>query len=133
MGLIQRHRLVTDADKVGPHEITWLSGEGSEPILEILDMTFYTIHQHLISLMESGEVDWEEPKARKGIEAMFALAFEAARIMDKYLAFRLGKDLGALVEERPSYQELHYFYHHRFASQLNRLQDELWKEGAEED
>lgn len=133
MGIIQRHRLVTDASRVGPQEITWLSGEGSEPILEILDMTFYTIHQHLITLDESGEIDWEDAKARKGVEAMFALAVEAARIMDKYLAYRLGKKLETKVEDRPSYQELHFFYHNRFASKLKRTEEELWEEGWKEE
>lgn len=131
MGIIQRHRLVTDADRVGPQEIVWLSGEGSEAILEILDMTFYTIHHHLITLMENGEVDFEDPKARKGIEAMFALVVEAARIMNSYLAFRMGKE-EAKIEDRPSYQELHFFYHNRFINKLKKNQEELWSEGWEE-
>jgi len=128
LGIIQRHRLVTDAEKVGPHEILWLSGEGNEAILEILDMTFYTIHRHLLSLMESGEVDWEDAKARKGVEAIFALVVEAARTLNSYLAFRSGKELATKIEERPSYQELHFFYHNRFARQLKRTRQELWSE-----
>ena len=133
LGIIQRIRLVTDASAVGPHEITWLSAEGSEGILEILDMTFYTIHQHLVNLMENNEVDWEDAKARKGVEAMFALVVEAARIMDRYLAFRLDREVGEIVENRPSYQELHYFYHNRFAKKLKRTEEELWSEGWEEE
>ncbi len=131
MGIIQRHRLVTDADAVGPHEIVWLSGEGSEGILEILDMTFYTIHRHLVSMLESSEINWDDPKVLKGVEAMVALSADAAMKMDRYLAFRLDKELTQKVEERPSYQELHFFYHNRFVKRLKKSDKEIWSEDWE--
>ena len=70
LGIIQRHRLVTDVGEIGPHEVAWLSGEGVDPILEIIDKTYYTIHQHLVALLESNEVNWDDPKVRKGIQSM---------------------------------------------------------------
>ena len=118
LGIIQLHRLVTDADKIGPHEVAWLSGEGIEGILEILDMTYFTIHQHLIALLESNEVNWDDPKVRKGIQSMFALVVESAHKMNEYLAFRLGKPLTTKVEERIPYIDLQFFYQHRFSKQF---------------
>ncbi len=42
-------------------------------ILEILDMTFFTIHHHLVTMMESTEINWDDPKVIKGVESMIAL------------------------------------------------------------
>lgn len=129
LGIILTYRLVTDADEIGPHEIVWLSGEGSEAILEILDMTFFTIHQHLVSMMESTEVNWDDPKVYKGVEAMVTLAGDAAQKMNSYLEFRLDEELTTKVEERPSYQELHFFYHNRFIQKSGK---ESWSEEWDE-
>ena len=118
IGIVQQYKIVTDADDVGPYEIVWLSGEGSEPILEIIDMTFHTIHRHLVHLLESNEVNWDDPKVLKGVQALTVLAGEAAHKMDSYLAIRLGKPLSQKIEERPSFQELQFFYQHRFQSFL---------------
>jgi len=131
LGIIQHHRFVTDADEIGAYEVLWISGEGSEAILEILDMTYHTIHQHLVSLLESNEVNWDDPKVGRGIQSMFALVTESAHKMDEYLAFRLGKSLTTKVEERIPYQDLHFFYHHRFAKQL-KSEDQTWSDDWKE-
>jgi hypothetical protein len=127
LGIIQHHRFVTDAEAAGPHEVLWLSAEGSEAVLEILDMTIRTIHQHLVALLESNEVDWEDLKVTRGIRSMIALVGEAARKMDEYLAFRQGKPLSTKVEDRIPYQDLFFFYQHRFSRQL-KSDDENWSE-----
>lgn len=127
LGIIQHHRFVTDAEEIGTHEVFWLTGEGSEAILDILDMTYHTIHQHLVLLLESNEVDWEDPKVCRGIESMIALVTESAHKMDEYLAFRLGKELTTKVEERIPYVDLQFFYHHRFSKQLKSV-DQSWSE-----
>jgi hypothetical protein len=124
-GIIQHNRFVTDAEEIGVYEVLWLSGEGSEGILEILDMTYYTIHQHLIGLLENNEVDWEDPKVCRGIQSMLALVTESAHKMDEYLAYRLGKKLTTKVEERIPYLDLQFFYHHRFSKQL-KSDDQNW-------
>ena len=131
LGILQKYRLVTEADQTGPHEIFWLSGEGTEPIFEILDMTFHTIHRHFVNLLESSEVNWDDPKVRKGVQALAVLAGEAAHKMNEYLAIRLGKPLAQKIEERPSYQELEFFYQHRFQSFL-KGGGESWKQDWEE-
>ena len=134
LGIIQHHRFVTDTEDIGAHEVFWISGEGSETILEILDMTYYTIHQHLIALLESNEVNWDDAKVCRGIQSMLALVTESAHKMDEYLAFRLGKQLTTKVEERIPYQDLQFFYHHRFSKQL-KSQDQSWTDdwkGSEE-
>jgi len=127
LGIIQHHRFVTDAEQIGAHDVLWLSGEGSETILEILDMTYHTIHQHLVALLESNEVDWDDVKVSRGIQSMLALVTESAHKIDEYLAFRLGKELSTKVEERIPYQDLQFFYHHRFSKQL-KTDDQSWAE-----
>lgn len=131
MGIIRNHQLITDSEEVGSQQVAWLSGEGGEKILEILDMTFYTIHQHLMAISKNSETNWSDAKVRKGIEAMVTLAEEAADKMNHYLAFRLGKKLSMPIQERPSFQELHFFYHNRFSKKMQKS-GEIWSEEWEE-
>lgn len=131
LGIIHGHTLVTDEAATGRVEVFWLSAEGTDAILDILDTTFTSIHQHLVALLESNEVNWDDPKVRKGIQSMMVLADEAAHKMDKYLAFRIGKPLSTKVEERISYQDLQYFYQHRFSKQFEG-EDQSWAEEISE-
>ena len=118
LGIIQNHRLVTDVDEVGPHEGAWLSGEGVEPILAILDTTYNSIHQHLIAQLKNNEVNWDDPKIRKGVQSMLEQVSASANKMDQYLANRLAKPLETKVEERKPYVDLQHFYQHRFLKSL---------------
>ncbi|MBF8262748.1 MAG: hypothetical protein HW387_413 [Parachlamydiales bacterium] len=122
---IVRHHFVTDAQQIGPHEVFWLSAEGNDTIFEILDMTFRTIHQHLVTLLESNEVNWDDPLVRKGIQSMMELVAESAHKMDQYIAFRQGKALTTQIEERIPFQDLRFFYEHRFSKQF-KGESESW-------
>ncbi len=93
LGMVKGNSLVTDAEEFPMGTVQWLSGEGEGPILEILDKTYRAIYQHLLSLYESVNTDWENEKLKKGTQAMMTLALESAEKMDRYLAFRIEKPL----------------------------------------
>jgi hypothetical protein len=132
LGIIHGKRLVTDVDEIGPYEVAWLSGEGAEPLLEILDETFQGVYYHLMTLLEGHEVNWDDSKVRQGIASMVALASDAADKMDVYLTLRLGKPLSQKIKERQSYQELTFFFHNRFAKKMAG-ENESWSEDWDEE
>lgn len=133
LGIIQGGRLVTDEGEFPMGSVLWLSGEGDEPILEVLDQTYRTVHQHLVSLYENPETDWESKKTENGIAAMMSLVGESADKMDRYLAFRAGKNEekeGKKIAQREEFKALQQFYLHRLMRKFGALieGDDAWAE-----
>ncbi len=122
IGLVKGKRIVTDKEEFGAGAVTWLSEE-FDVLLEVMDVTYRTIHNHLVALSEHSEMNWDDQKAIKGIAAMMSLVSESAVIFDRYLAFRTRrKEIS--VTERPEYQDLMYYYQHRFSKQMKSKQEE---------
>ena len=117
IGIIKKHRIVTDEEEFLGPEVEWLSGEGSESILEVLDQTYKAVHDHLIHIFETGEMDWENDRSVRAIAALMALVGESAEILEKYLEYRLGKPI-AKITERSEYRSLQEYYQQRFLEQV---------------
>lgn len=122
IGLVKGKRIVTDKEGYGSAAVTWLSEEPGV-LFEVMDITYRTIHNHLIALSERSEMNWDDQKALKGIAAMMALVSESAVIFDRYLSFRTGqKEIS--ITERPEYQDLMYYYQRRFSQHVKSKHEE---------
>ncbi len=119
IGIVKMKRIVTDEEEFGPNNVQWLSEEGSEAVLVILDATYHAIHQHLHGLYESPEMDWQNERTRKGIAAMMSLVGESAQKMDTYLAYRIGKPLLQKISDREEFRSLQQFYTNRFEKKFS--------------
>lgn len=129
LGVVKKFCLVTDEEEFPLGSIQWLSGEGYEVIGEILEMTYKSIHEHLISLYENPEIDWDREKTKKGIASMMDLVGESANKMDRYLSFWTDRALPLKISQGPHFKALHKFYSHRFLSELKGLEgDFAWEE-----
>ena len=130
IGVVKGKRIVTDQEEFGQGVVLWLSEEGSESILSLIDATYRSIHSHLFSLYENPEMNWEGERSRKGIAAMMDLVGESAEKMDRYLAYRLGAALPLKIEERDDYKALQRFYSERFSRKFKGgLEgDQAWRD-----
>ena len=115
VGIVKEARLVTDADAMG---VRWLSGEGAEVLLNVLDITYRVVYQHLQSLYDNPGMDWASKKSREGIAAMMSLVGESAQKMNAYLTFRLDHPLSEKVEQRESFRSLQRFYSEKFTKKF---------------
>lgn len=114
LGIMEGGRLVTNRQDFGPDTVEWLSGEGAEPIVQLLDLTYQAIHQHLVELDNTPEMDWN--KDRKAVAAMMALVGESVAKIEKYLYDHLGKEIQ--IRQRPAFAALQQFYQSVLASRL---------------
>ncbi len=136
LGIVKGKTLVTDTEEFPMGTIQWLSGEGAGPILEVLDKTYRTIHQHLVAFYENPETDWESKKMRTGVAATMALVGESAEKMDRYLLFRTGQTLGKIAD-REEFKALQQFYLYRFQGKFpggiegEQAWSEEWVENVE--
>lgn len=135
LGIIKKNRIVTSEEEFGPDTVPWLSGEGATPILEILDLTYRAIHQHLLKLYEDPEMNWENEKTRKGISSMMELVGESTDRIEAFLEFRLGKPLETHVRDREEFKSLQKFYSRHFRTKFaDGLEgDEAWSKEWEDD
>lgn len=130
LGTIGGTRLVTDDGTFPEGTIQWLSGEGGGPILDVLDKTYHRIHQHLISLYENPETNWESKKTQDGIAIMMSLVGESAAKLDQFLHFCAGRDLHSKVSDRESFNGLQKFYLNRFQTRFKNKPsgDQAWSQ-----
>ncbi|MDE3048126.1 MAG: hypothetical protein KGI83_07260 [Verrucomicrobiota bacterium] len=134
LGIVKKHRIVTTEEEFGSDTVEWVSGEGPQTILDILDLTYRAIHQHLMKLYENPEMNWDNEKTRKGIAAMMDLVGESAQKMDAYFALRLGKALEESIALREEFKGLQRFYSKHFVSKFsNGVEgDKVWEEEWDE-
>jgi hypothetical protein len=129
LGIVKKHKIVTSEEEFGPETVEWLSGEGSQSIVEILAITYLAIHQHLLKLYENPEMNWENEKSRKGIAAMMTLVGESAEKMDAFLKLRLGKTPVEATADLEEFKALQKFYSRQFATKFSGgiEGDEAWE------
>lgn len=84
--------------------VKWLSGEGEDPVLEVVDSTYRTIYEYLIQLVQQEGLD------EKLATSLMALVSDSAQKMERYLTERLGHPLSKKISERESYLSLKQFY-----------------------
>lgn len=135
LGIVKKYRIVTSEEEFGSDAVAWLSGEGSGAILEILDLTYFAIQQHLHNLYENAEMNWEDEKVRKGVTAMMDLVGESVQKMEAFFALRLGKPQP--IAELNAYKALQKFYTHQFVKKFPgglegaEAWEEEWKENED--
>lgn len=123
LGVLKRSRLVTSEEDFSPDTVEWISGEGPETILEILELTYRAIHGHLTKLYENSEMNWENRKTQKGIEAMMTLVGESAEKMQRFFALRLGEEIEEKIAESESFKALQAFYTDRFTRKFSEEEE----------
>lgn len=118
IGIIKGIRIVTNSEELESPEVRWLSSEGSEVILNLLDLTYRSVYQHLQNLYDNPGMDWESKKSREGIAAMMSLVGESVSKMNHYLAYRLDQPSVADVGNREAFKTLQQYYSERFAKKI---------------
>lgn len=108
LGIVREKRITTDEGETGA--VFWLSGEGSENLLELMDATYRAVYLHLLRMCEDAEHKWDNPTERKGIEGLMALVGESAARLERYLELWVGGKQKGAVTERVEFQELVHIY-----------------------
>ena len=77
-------------EKIGS-SVEWLSAEGETPLLDVLDITYRAIYQHIEMLFEQGIASESE------LSSLMALVGESVEKMEQYLAIHLGRPMHGVV------------------------------------
>lgn len=117
IGILRKTRIITDTGDFPEAEIDWLSGEGSEALLQVVDLTYRAIVDHLARLLTYSDVELNNERTVRGVAALMALVGETADRLEKYLELRLGKPIGK-ISERTDYRILQDFYQGHFLNKI---------------
>ncbi len=128
IGIWKDSRLVVDEEEFRGTDLYWLSGEGAEAVLEILDATFRALTGHLEKLAKGPEMDWDNEKHLQEVAAIIALAGESAVKMERYLALRMDRQVEK-IQQRPDFQALQECYTRYFLQKLDK--EEVFEGGDE--
>lgn len=100
IGLVQDRKIVIEGSELSYRNVVWFTAENPEEILDFMKRVYGTILDYLESSYVEDEVDWESPKAQRGIQAIMVLIGESAEKLDCF-RFDIQK-----IKEFPSIKEL---------------------------
>lgn len=122
IGIQKGVRIVSEKEEM--EGVSWLSGEGSEVILEILDASYYAVYRYLSDLIKKPNSNWKSSKNLKNITTLMALIGNSTDKIEKYLSLSLNKPIEK-ISQRPEYTQLHTFYQKNIANQIQTLEPEI--------
>src|SRR3990167_6151589 len=120
IGIQKRGRIVSETEEI--EGVQWLTGEGSEVILEILDASYYSVYRYLADLVK--KPNWNSPKNLKNITNIMALIGNATHKIEAYLKIFLNHPIEK-ISQRPDYIKLHTFYQKNIADQVQTVEPEV--------
>ncbi len=129
IGIWKKNRIITGAQELPKGVIDWIEEEGSESLLEILDASYRAVHDYLVFLSTSPEVDSRSERGLGVVRSTVDLAGDAAHKMEKYLELKLGR-AHAKINEREEFAEMRNYYERYFSNKKNpQDQDALAEQG----
>ncbi len=134
LGIVDERRFVVDTEDFGGASVQWLSGEGAEEVIRLLDRSYRSLLSHLQMLYDNPEQDWESKKSKEGTASLMVLVGESHQKMNRYLAYRLGDEKFAHLEDSDDLKALQKFYSEVFAKRFSTPIEgkEAWREEWDE-
>jgi len=110
IGIVKTNKLVIQDEEHDFESISWLTPESGQDILDNIKLTFISVLEYLKELYLGNQTDWEDPKTKKGLQAMMVLAGEAANKLDQLTAKIDAQAKPDAVSESKEYRKLQDFY-----------------------
>ena len=118
IGLVGEHRIISSEDGIDSDEVRWFVSEGEDVLLNVLELTYQSVHQYLKKIYEMDSEGWDHASEKEGVSALMSLVGESASKMDAYFIYRFGTEMPK-VEERRVFKELQEFYSKRFQKKFS--------------
>jgi len=130
IGIINSHRLVLQEEAYNYKTIDWFVQEDAEELIQSVKETYKTLLDYLKIIYEKNLIKWDDPKCRKGIQAIMVMASDAATKVDKYIELLPKQPTIEKIEDSFEYKEFRKFYLEKI---VKRFSEELEGERPWED
>ncbi|NGX32830.1 MAG: hypothetical protein K1060chlam4_00883, partial [Candidatus Anoxychlamydiales bacterium] len=110
IGIGKKHKIVIEDEAFSYRSMDWFISDDAEALIESIKDTYKVVLDYLIKIYEKDFIDFDDPKSRKGIQAIMVMATDAANKVDKY--FDLLEDTANIekIVDTTEYKELKSFY-----------------------
>ncbi|MFA5250826.1 MAG: hypothetical protein WC371_05415 [Parachlamydiales bacterium] len=128
LGLLKGEKIVLEGEEYPYTEVIWLFPEDPAQIISALLPSFAAVLSHFEQLWQKNEPDLNDPKVKKALESIFALAIDAAAKIRGYFAlFNREVDLTGMKE----FRDLEAFWREKVKPKLGSEAEEWEKSWAE--
>ncbi|NGX30086.1 MAG: hypothetical protein K940chlam4_00929 [Candidatus Anoxychlamydiales bacterium] len=110
IGIVKKHKIVIEDEEFSYRTMDWFISEDAQYLIESIKDTYKVVLEYLIKIYEKDFIDFDEPKCRKGFQAIMVMATDAANKVDKY--FDLLEDVPNIekIVDTTEFKELKSFY-----------------------
>ncbi|NGX62766.1 MAG: hypothetical protein KR126chlam6_00166 [Candidatus Anoxychlamydiales bacterium] len=127
IGIVKKNKLVMEEDTFDYKTIDWLIKQNAQDLIDKVKETYLVLLNYLQNIYEKDFIDYDDPKCRKGFQAIMVMAMEAANKVDQYIELLPQQNLGKIVDTN-EYKELKSFYLDSIAKKFKEALegDEPW-------
>ena len=78
IGIVKKHKIVIEDEEFSYRSMDWFISDDAESLIESIKDTYRVVLDYLIKIYEKDFIDFDDPKCRKGIQAIMVMATDAA-------------------------------------------------------
>jgi hypothetical protein len=130
IGIVKKHKLVIQDEEFSYRTIDWFLTDNVEELIDNLKETYQTLYDYIQTIYKKNFIDWDDPKCRKGFQAIMVMAAEAANKVDQYLDLLPKQPTSEKINECAVYKELKEFYIEKITKKFSEALEgeEPWKD-----
>ncbi|NGX33671.1 MAG: hypothetical protein K1060chlam1_00011 [Candidatus Anoxychlamydiales bacterium] len=112
IGIVKKHKIVIEDEEFSYRTMDWFIGEDAQNLIESIKDTYIVVLEYLKQIYEKDFIDFDEPKCRKGFQAIMVMATDAANKVDEYFKLLEAEKIPNIekISECLEFKELKSFY-----------------------
>lgn len=110
IGIVKKHKLVIQDEEFSYRTIDWFLTENVEELIENVKESYQILFDYIKMIYDKDFIDWDDPKCRKGFQAIMVMASEAANKVDQYIELLPKQPTTEKISELEIYKEIKEFY-----------------------
>jgi hypothetical protein len=85
IGIVKKHKIVIQDEEFSYKTIDWFLKEDAKELIDNIKMTYLIVYEYIKEIYKKNFIDWDDPKCRRGFQAIMVMATEAANKIDQYI------------------------------------------------
>ncbi len=118
IGIVKKHKIVIEDEEFSYRSMDWFIGDDAQNLIDSIKDTYRVVLDYLKQIYEKNFIDFDDPKCKKGFQAIMVMATDAANKVDEY--FDLLEDVANVekIIDTAEFKELKSFYVNNIAKKF---------------
>jgi len=134
IGMVKKHKIVIQDEEFNYKTIDWFIKDNAEELIDNVKETYQTLYDYIKEVYEKNYIDWDNPKTRKGLQAIMVMSAEAANKIDQYLDLLPKQPTLEKIQDCFEYKQLKDLYLEKISKKFSEELEgkEPWSEQWQE-